>query len=155
MSAPNTLVYENSPFVAQLPLDYRYTRSHLWADKVAVSRLRFGFTQFATRMLGEIVDFNFDTLPKSSVHLGQVLGWVEGFKGISDVVCAGNGVFVRDNPGLKQDSELITRAPYAGGWLYEIEGELDSGSLTALEYARHLDLIIEQLRAKRNKPERE
>ena len=146
----NTLFYENSPFVAYLPLDYRYTRVHLWADNIAGDRLRVGFTQFATRLLGEIVDYNFEALPKSSVHLGQVLGWVEGFKGISDVVCAGNGVFVADNPALKKDTELITRTPYTDGWLYEMEGELESGSLDAQQYAGYLDSVIEQLRAKRN-----
>ena len=152
MPALKTLLYDNPPFVTHLPLNYRYTRSHCWADKVVGGRLRFGFTQFAARMLGEIVDYSFDAIAGTPVRRGQVLGWVEGFKGISDVICAGNGVFVEGNPALKENTELITRAPYAGGWLYEIEGELEFGSLAAQEYAAHLDSVIEQIRAKSNIP---
>jgi len=146
--APQTLLYQKARFVTHLPVAYRYTRAHYWAEKLENNRLRVGFTAFATRLLGEIVDYNFDTTPQRPVDPGQVLGWVEGFKAMSDVICAGRGVFAGDNPALRRDTELITRAPYRDGWLYEIDGELDPQGLDVNGYVQHLNEIIDGLLAK-------
>src|SRR5690242_7651717 len=143
--APETLFFKKSRFATRLPVHYRYWRSHFWAEKREGKRLRLGFTQFATRMLGEIVDYNFETPVKAAVKAGQVLGWVEGFKAVSDVICFGPGFFVAANAALEQDSELISRAPYAEGWLYEMDGELDEQSLNVQGYVDHLNVTIDML----------
>ena len=143
--APKTFLYTKSHFITHLPLDYRYTRSHLWARRMEGDRLRFGFTQFATRMLGEIVDYNFETPAQAPVRPGQVLGWVEGFKAISDLICVGQGLFDGGNPALRNDIELISRATYTDGWLYEIIGELDAECLDVQGYVDHLKMTIEKL----------
>ena len=140
-----TLFFKKSHFVTHLPVDYCYTRSHFWAEKRAGNRLRLGFTKFATRMLGEIVDYNFETAAQAQVQPGQVLGWVEGFKAISDVICVGQGVFAGANPALQQDTELISRSPYNEGWLYEMDGQLDDPSLDVQGYANHLNATIEKI----------
>jgi len=151
---PETLLFKKSHFVTHLPVDYRYSRSHFWVEKRGGCRLRLGFTQFATRMLGEIVDYNFETAAQTQVQSGQVLGWVEGFKAISDVICLGHGVFSGANPALQQDTELISRAPYTEGWLYEIEGELDDQTLAVQEYVDHLNTTIVKLLKERYVDER-
>ena len=143
-----TLAYKNPPFATLLPISYRYTRSHLWAAQLPGRGWRFGFTQFATRMLGEIVDFNFEAPAGAAVHPGQVLGWMEGFKGISDLICAAAGVFRGGNAALSADPELVTRRPYSEGWLYEIDGELEPESFDVHAYARHLEATIQKLRAR-------
>ena len=76
---------------------------------------------------------------------GQVLGWVEGFKAISDVICVGQGIFVAANPALEDDTELISRAPYAEGWLYEMDGHLDDQSLDVEGYVHLLNVTIDEL----------
>ena len=44
-------------------------------------------------MLGEMVDHGFETADNSRVEPGQIVGWVEGFKAISDVYCVATGKF--------------------------------------------------------------
>ena len=86
---PETFFFKKSRFETYLPMHYRYARSHFWAERREANRLRLGFTRFATHLLGEIVDYNFETPPQTPVRPGQILGWVEGFKAISDIICIG------------------------------------------------------------------
>src|SRR5688572_25222958 len=78
--------FKHARFTARFPSDYRYSRSHYWmapvADEPGVWRV--GFTKFATRMLGELVDFNFKVQAGDAVTPGLEIGWVEGFKAASD-----------------------------------------------------------------------
>jgi glycine cleavage system H protein len=143
--ASKTFFFKKSHFVTHLPVDYRYTRSHYWAEQRENGRLRLGFTKFATRMLGEIVDYNFEIAAQTALQPGQVLGWVEGFKAISDVICVGQGVFAGGNAALQQDTELISREPYNEGWLYEMDGHLDDQSLDVQGYAHHLEVTIDKI----------
>ena len=143
-----TLHYKRSNFATQLPVAFRYTLSHAWLAEVSAGRWRVGLTKFATRMLGEMVDHGFDTEPATPVQCGQILGWVEGFKAISDLYCVGEGRFLGSNPDLKKKIQLITKDPYAGGWLYEFEGRPDPRSLIVEPYRDHLDRTIELLLAK-------
>jgi glycine cleavage system H protein len=142
---PKTLFFKQSHFVTHLPVDYRYTRSHFWAERLTGNRLRLGFTKFATRMLGEMVDHKFETDAGAPVRPGQVLGWIEGFKAISDVICVGNGAFAGGNPVLKDNIALINEASYTDGWLYEIDGQLDDQSLDVQGYAGYLKATIDKM----------
>jgi glycine cleavage system H protein len=139
------LLFSRSHFVTHLPVGYRYSRSHYWAKLRTDRRWRVGFTAFATRLLGETVDHAFETPVRAPVRLGQVLGWIEGFKGISDVLCMGEGIFVGGNPALDENSTLLNQATYTEGWLYEIDGELDKQSLDVQGYAEHLKATIDTL----------
>ena len=98
-------------------------------------------------MLGEMVDHQFDTAPGAPVQPGQVLGWIEGFKAISDVVCPGEGAFVGGNPALEDDITLVNTASYAEGWLYEMNGRLEEPSLDVQGYADFLKATINRLLA--------
>jgi glycine cleavage system H protein len=140
-----TLFFKQSHFVTHLPVDYRYTRSHFWAERRTGDRLRLGFTRFATRMLGEMVDHKFETDAGAPVRPGQILGWIEGFKAISDVICVGQGAFAGSNPTLKENIALVTEANYAEGWLYEINGQLDGQSLDVHGYADYLKATIDKM----------
>src|SRR5688572_2957192 len=79
--------YKRSHFATQLPVDYRYSPSHCWIGRQEDDRWRVGFTKFAVRMLGDMVDHGFEIEPEAPVAAGQIIGWVEGFKAISDVFC--------------------------------------------------------------------
>src|SRR5687768_5414444 len=113
---PKTLQYKRSHFVTQLPIDYLYSPSHAWIARQEGDLWRVGLTKFATRMLGEMVEYGFEVSPDAPVVPGQVVGWVEGFKAISDLFCIATGRFAGDNPVLKQQIKLISKEPYVGGW---------------------------------------
>ena len=50
-------------------------------------RWRVGFTKFATRMLGEIVEVQWEKTDGAGVSSGEIIGSIEGFKAISDIYC--------------------------------------------------------------------
>src|SRR3982750_2199955 len=107
-----TLHYRRSHFVTQLPVDYLYSPSHSWIARQEGDLYRVGLTKFATRMLGEMVDHGFEAKPGDDVDLGQVIGWVEGFKAISDLFCVATGTFRESNATLKEKISLVSKDPY-------------------------------------------
>lgn len=119
---PKTIQYKRSHFVTQLPVDYLYSPSHAWLARHEGDLWRVGLTKFATRMLGEMVEYGFEATPGLPVIPGQVVGWVEGFKAISDLFCIVTGTFCGENAVLKEQIRLISKDPYVQGWLYEVRG---------------------------------
>ena len=148
----NTLFYKRSHFVTRLPLDRLYTRSHYWLSGQN-GTWRVGLTKFATRMLGEIVDYGFDVGPGNGIHPGQVLGWIEGFKAISDLFCVIEGNFGCSNAELSGNTEAIDRDCYGAGWLYEGTGKPEEGCLDANGYKSLLDATIDKLVEKQQSSE--
>ncbi|HXI52801.1 MAG TPA: glycine cleavage system protein H [Candidatus Saccharimonadales bacterium] len=154
MAAAKTLHYKRSHFATQLPLAYLYTPSHAWlapAPAAAKERSwRVGLTKFATRMLGEMVDHGFDLEPGANVDCGSILGWVEGFKAISDLYCVASGKFTQGNPVLKERIHLISKDPYGAGWLYEVIGTPDPRALDVHAYRDLLDKTIDRILAQQH-----
>ena len=150
----NTLLFKRTHFATRLPFDCRYSPAQFWAREMD-GVLRIGFTKFATRMLGDMVDHGFEVKPDSLVTPGQILGWVEGFKAISDVYAFAEGEFHGTNPALQKDIALINRKPYEDGWLYEVAGKLDDNCVDAEGYAAILnstiDKMLEQQQAEKGK----
>ena len=140
-----TLFYKRSHFVTHLPVDYLYTPSHAWLAREDNGFWRVGLTKFATRMLGEMVDHGFEVEPGAAVEFGQIIGWVEGFKAISDLYCIAKGEFSGGNPALKQKVELISKDPYAAGWLYRVKGEAEANCLDVHAYRAVLDKTIDKI----------
>lgn len=141
------LAYQRARFVTQLPLDYLYSPSHFWIGRQPDGLWRVGFTKFATRMLGELVDYGFDTPFEAAVAPGQVLGWVEGFKAVSDLFCIAEGRFLGANPALEDNLALIHHDPFGAGWLYAVRGSPDPRCVKADAYAQLLDATIDRIRA--------
>lgn len=148
-----TSFYKRSNFVTHLPVDCLYSPSHFWLARVEGERWRVGFTKFATRMLGEIVDVQIDAKLGNVVASGDIIGSIEGFKAISDIYCVADGKFLGANPALKSDIELVGREPYAGGWLYELEGKPDEKCGSVDEYRALLDATIDRMLAKQQTDE--
>jgi glycine cleavage system H protein len=147
---PATLFYKRSHFVTHLPVNYFYTRSHFWLAEQATGEWRIGLTKFATRMLGDMVDHGFELAADSSAAIGQIIGWVEGFKAISDVYCVANGTFLGSNPALREKISLIDKQPYTEGWLYAVRGTPDEKRLDVHGYREHLDRAIDLILSKQN-----
>lgn len=146
-ATPQTLHYKRSHFATQLPVAYLYSPSHAWVARAGEDRWRVGLTKFATRMLGEMVDHGFELEPGAHVECGQIIGWVEGFKAISDLFCVAQGAFVGRNPALPENISLISKSPYSTGWLYEVDGKPDPKCLDVHAYRDLLDKTIDRILA--------
>lgn len=145
--SPKTLHYKRSHFATQLPVDYRYMPSHSWLAPVGDGRWRVGLTKFATRMLGEMVDRALEIEPGAPVQCGQIIGWVEGFKAISDLYCVVEGQFAGVNTGLKENISRISKDPFGSGWLYEANGRADERAMDVYAYRDLLDKAIDRILA--------
>jgi glycine cleavage system H protein len=144
-ASPKTLFYKRSRFVTHLPVDHLYSPAHGWIARREDDLWRVGLTKFATRMLGEMVDHGFEVQSGAPVQPGQVVGWVEGFKAISDLFCIATGEFAGPNVALKERIALIDRDPYAAGWLYEVKGQPDAKCMSVHAYVRLLDKTIDKI----------
>src|SRR4051794_28835345 len=100
---PDVILYKRSRFSSRLPKDRLYTPSHFWLAEETAGVYRVGFTKFATRMLGDLVEHAFEPKIGDPVTVGQTIGWVEGFKAITDLYCVLTGQFLGPNPALKTD----------------------------------------------------
>jgi glycine cleavage system H protein len=140
----NSLLYKRSLFVTRLPLDRLYSASHYWLWGHS-GGWRVGLTKFGTRLLGELVDYSFEGLKSGDpIGAGQVIGWIEGLKAVSDLRSAIAGKFVGINPWLAQDPEVVYRDCYGDGWLYEALGQPDPQCLDLQGYKALLDRTIDE-----------
>ncbi len=164
MSPPKkkTVYYRQSRFSTRLPVDRLYTPSHCWLTKVALSEgavsedvasegveaddvWRVGLTKFATRMLGDLVEQEFSVAKDDLVEVGRSIGWIEGFKALSDIYCVLEGSFVGGNPELAKNPALLDSDPYGAGWLYSVRGTPDARSVDVEGYVAVLDATIERM----------
>jgi glycine cleavage system H protein len=149
---PKTIFYKRAQFVTHLPVEYLYSPSHAWIAREADGEhWRVGLTKFATRMLGEMVDHGFELQEGAAVEPGQIIGWVEGFKAISDLYCIVRGQFAGSNSTLREKATLISKEPYGAGWLYRVKGEADSACLDVQGYRAVLDSTIDRILEKQGK----
>lgn len=156
-----TIRFRHAHFSARFPVAYRYTPAHYWlapADSAATidasgrcttGLWRVGFTKFATRMLGELVDMTLDVGAGDAVEAGQRLGAVEGFKAVSDLYSAAEGTFSGSNPALSTEACLTHSDPYVAGWLYQVEGSPGDETLDVHGYVALLTATIDRLQASR------
>jgi glycine cleavage system H protein len=143
--APQTLSYSRARFTTELPLNLRYTPEHFWIAQHGPASWRIGLTKFGSRLLGELVDYGFELPTGAPVKCGEKLGWIEGFKALSDLFCLARGEFLGPNVALEDHLTLINQDPYGAGWLYAVNGQLDPCCVDALAYAKLLDQTIDRL----------
>jgi glycine cleavage system H protein len=152
-----TIRFRHAHFSARFPVGLRYSPSHYWmsaADPSAAAGdgeqiWRVGFTKFATRMLGELVEMVIDVDAGRPVRAGDRLGTVEGFKAVSDLFCVIDGSFVEGNPAINGEACLTHSDPYGAGWLYAARGLPGAGHLDVHGYIAFLAETIDRLQASR------
>lgn len=142
-----TLRFKHKRFSARLPVDFRYSLSHYWMcpEEGSPGIWRVGFTKFATRMLGELVEARYEVSSGETVSSGQQIGYVEGFKAASDLFCVMEGAFVGGNPILEEDACIVKSSPYVDGWLYSVKGEPEETSVDVQGYYDHLEVLINKM----------
>jgi glycine cleavage system H protein len=153
LEAVREIRYRRVRFSARLPVDRRYTASHYWALEVEPSLWRVGFTRFATRMLGDLVELGWEAAARDPITVGCTLGSVEGFKAVTEVYSIISGAFLRWNPELDQDITLTDTEPFGRGWLYEANGAPEANSMDVHEYVALLDRTIDRMTGRTPKGE--
>ena len=123
----------------EYPKDLKYTKDHEWAKKSGAS-VQIGVTFHAQDALGSVV---YVELPRvgTAVTAGAQFGVIESTKAVSELYSPLTGKVVKVNDAVVGNPSLVNEAPYAGGWLIEIEpaaaGEWD-GLMDADTYTKLL-----------------
>ena len=139
------LSYARCKFSTTLPKGYRYTAGHFWLNPTADGVWRVGFTKFAVRMLGDFVELHLRVHPGATIAVADDLGTFEGLKAVTTLFGVAAGEFVRANPALDDNADLLRDDPYRQGWLYEVRGAPDPDSVEVAGYIDILDMVIDQI----------
>lgn len=142
---PETIHFKRSRFSSRFPINRLYSPAHYWLEEIEAGLYRVGFTKFATRMLGDVVEYGFELKPGEMMEAGQTIAWVEGFKALTDVYAVADGEFIGINRDLEKDITKIDSDPYVSGWLYEVRGTPDFNTVDVHGYMALLDAIIEKM----------
>ena len=145
-----TIYYRRSRFTTHLPADRRYSPAHYWLVEESAGVWRVGLTKFATRMLGDIVEFEFSVVPGSEIFVGDEIGSIEGLKAVTTIFAAGAGRFAGEGPRLRQDVTLAESDPYGEGWLYRLQGAPAPTAVDVHGYIAILDATIDKMLASRH-----
>jgi glycine cleavage system H protein len=145
-----TVYYRRSRFTTHLPIDRRYSAAHYWLLEEAAGVWQVGFTKFATRMLGDLVEFDFTTPVGTMMSTGDEIGTVEGLKAVTTVFAAGSGRFLGPNERLRTDITLVESDPYGAGWLYRLQGTPAGGTVAVDGYVAILDATIDKMLSNRH-----
>ena len=145
-----SLYYRRSRFTTRLPRDRRYSPAHYWLFEESPGVWRVGLTKFATRMLGDIVEFELSVAPGANLNVGDEIGSIEGLKAVTSVFAAGSGVFMGEGSRLRQDVTLAESDPYGEGWLYRLQGTPAGDAVDVDGYVAILDATIDKMLANRH-----
>lgn len=150
-SQASTVYYKRSRFSTRLPVGRRYTASHFWLLEEQTGVWRIGFTKFAMRMMGDLVEYSFAVAPRDRVEVGQTIGSIEGLKAVTDLYCIVSGEFLGGNSELERDVTLADSQPYDAGWIYRAQGTPDPGNFDVQGYVAVLDATIDKMLSDRHK----
>jgi glycine cleavage system H protein len=117
----------------------KYAKEHEWAKKDGET-VKIGITDYAQDQLGEIV---FVELPEvdSEFNKGDEFGTLESTKAVSDLYMPIGGKIVAINEALEDESELVNKDTYGGGWMIEVAPS-DPAEVDALmEKDAYLELL--------------
>jgi glycine cleavage system H protein len=141
----DSVFYKRARFSTRLPADRRYTAAHYWLLEELPGVWRVGFTKFATRMLGDLVEYGFTVTTGSKVEVGQEIGTIEGFKAVTALYSVVEGEFLGVGEVVGSDITTAESDPYGRGWLYRVKGRPDPDSADVEGYIAILDATIDKL----------
>ena len=116
----------------------KFTKDHEWIEPAEQQgRFRVGVTDYAQNQLGDVVAVE---LPKigQQVEAGGECAVIESVKAASDIYAPIAGIITAVNDKLADAPELVNQEAEAGGWLFELEGDIDSavGLMEQSQYDR-------------------
>ena len=97
----------------------KYSEEHIWSRPVG-GAVVMGISDYAQDQLGEII---FVELPEPGEHLQKeaIFGMVESAKTSSELYMPISGTVTDINENLEDSPELVNAAPFAEGWMIQIE----------------------------------
>lgn len=97
----------------------RYTQTHEWVN-LNGNVATVGITDHAQKEISDVV---FVELPKPDKALKQKESAmiIESVKAAFDIYAPVSGKILKVNEKLKDSPELVNKAPYGDGWLFQIE----------------------------------
>ena len=137
MSEP--LVFMMGKFAAELPVDRRYAKNHMWAASVDTG-WRFGFTSYAVRLLQDVYFLDWIVDAGTELAVRQEIGQIESKKAESALFAPIAGRLLRFNEQLLTDPSGINVDKYGAGWLFEMAGAVDE-LLAPNAYFAHLESV--------------
>lgn len=113
------------------PKELLYSKSHEWIDMHEDGTAYIGLTDYAQKVLGDIVFVN---LPEEGdeVTCGESFADVESVKAVSDVYSPLSGVTAEINEEILDAPEEINNDPY-GAWFIKVRDITEKGELISLE----------------------
>ncbi|MBM3896978.1 MAG: glycine cleavage system protein GcvH [Thaumarchaeota archaeon] len=124
--------------------DLLYTKEHEWAKILNETRVLVGITDYAAKLLHEVVYVSL-AIVNSEVNHMQSLGTVESVKAVSDIFSPISGKVVKINEKLATHPELVNNSPYDVGWLVEIDAKNLLAEKGKLMSAKEYSSFIEKL----------
>ena len=121
------------------PKSLRYAKSHEWAfleGDVAT----IGITQFAVDQLTDVIYVDLPDVD-DPVAAGDSFGEIESVKAVSDLYSPVTGDVVAVNEKLQNDPTIISKDPYAAGWLIKVKVEKG----TTLDHLMTLEQYQQQI----------
>jgi glycine cleavage system H protein len=99
-----------------IPENYAFHPGHSWVVKESAESSRIGLDSFAAQLLGKVDRIDVVGLNRW-VRQGQKLATIRSGDTTIDLVSPVEGVVTAVNKDIVDDPTLITRDPYAGGWV--------------------------------------
>lgn len=142
------LSYKREAFSTHLYRDRLYTSGHCWLCQHDDGLWHVGLTRFGMRVLGDMVEFDLEVELDAPVKAGEVIGWIEGLKAVTDLCSPMDGRFKGPNPALAEAIELIQSDPHEQGWIFALEGTPGDDCVDADGYAMLLNTAIDRMTGK-------
>jgi glycine cleavage system H protein len=129
----------------KVPDGYYYTKDHEWLEKKADGTIVIGITDYAAKMLHDIV---YVTLPRQdeSFRMKDVFGQVESVKTVSDMYMPISGKVLKSNDRLTREPEIVSSSPYDDGWMLEISAWDYNGEIAQLLSADDYRKYVQELK---------
>lgn len=103
----------------EFPAELKYTSDHEWVRAEGEEAL-VGITAFAAKELGDIVYLDLQP-PGTYLGEGEVFGFIEAVKTVSDLFMPVSGVILALNEIATASPETLNHDPYGeNGWLIRI-----------------------------------
>jgi len=129
--------------MAEVPEDFKYTKSHEWVRIEDDGTATVGITDHAQSELGELV---FVELPENGTEIqtGDECAVVESVKAASDIYSPLTGEIEEVNEALNNTPGLLNNDPYGDGWIYRIRIDNESELDDLLDASQYQDFLAQQ-----------
>ncbi len=103
------------------PKDLLYSKTHEWVRKNDDGTVTIGITEFAAKLIGDIVYISFELDPDEESEKGEPFAEIESVKAVESSFAPINGTVLEVNEALEDDYTVVTNAAFTDGWLMKVK----------------------------------